>query len=219
VIGAALRGRWRTVLRAAAPMACAAAVIGLLAGWVETGAGGTISRVQLEVTFAAIPVPAPYGTAAGGRAAGGEAAGGEAGGGLTWAYLTIRNFSGRAFVLTGASCPEAQRVTVTGPPGQTGTGGPGTAGAGAAGAGTASARNAGARTAGAGTAGAATAGAVGAGLVIPAHSTVTLSPFGSDIELAGARLLRAGEHVPLTLVFGRAGRVTIEVTVTAPGTP
>ncbi|MDQ2875414.1 MAG: hypothetical protein M3Y33_11735, partial [Actinomycetota bacterium] len=57
------------------------------------------------------------------------------------------------------------------------------------------------------------------GLVIPAHATVTFSPFGNDIELAGTRLLRAGALVPLTLMFGRAGRVTVESTVTPAGTP
>ena len=57
------------------------------------------------------------------------------------------------------------------------------------------------------------------GLVIPAHATVTFSPFGNDIELAGLRPLRDGELVPLTLVFGPAGRVTVESRVTPAGTP
>jgi copper(I)-binding protein len=57
------------------------------------------------------------------------------------------------------------------------------------------------------------------GLVIPAHATVTFSPAGRDIELAGPRLPRAGGLVPLTLVFGTAGRVTIKATVTPAGAP
>jgi hypothetical protein len=49
--------------------------------------------------------------------------------------------------------------------------------------------------------------------------TVTLSPLGQDIVLTGTRGLTDGQQVPLTLVFRRAGRVTIMATVTAPGTP
>jgi len=142
---------------AAAPVLCAAAVIGLLSAWVGIGGAGTIDRVQLEVTFAALPVSA------------------APGGTTTAPYLTIRNFSGRAYELTAASSPDARRVTVR----RRGTG----------------------------------------GLVIPAHGTVTFSPFGNDIELAGTRPLRVGELVPLTLVFGQAGRVTVESTVTPAGTP
>ena len=142
---------------AAAPALCAAAVIGLLSAWVGIGGAGTIDRVQLEVTLAALPVSAvPGGT-------------------TTAPYLTIRNFSGRAYELTAASSPAARRVTVR-------RRGPG-------------------------------------GLVIPGHATVTFSPFGSDIELAGTRPLRVGQVVPLTLVFGRAGRVTVQSTVTPAGAP
>ena len=138
-------------------MLCAAAVTGLLAAWVGIGGAGTISRVQLEVTFAAVPASA------------------VAGGTTTEPYLTIRNFSGRAYQLTAASSPDARQVTMR-------------------------RRDR-------------------AGLVIPPHATVSLSPFGSDLQLAGAALPRPGGLVPLTLVFGRAGRVTIEATVTAAGTP
>jgi copper(I)-binding protein len=142
---------------AAAPVLCAAAVIGLLAAWVGTGGAGTISRVQLEVIRADLPASAvPGGT-------------------TTEPYLTIRNFSGRAYQLTAGRSPDARQVTVHRRDRR--------------------------------------------GLVIPAHATVTLSPFGSDLRLAGARLPRAGGLVPLTLVFGRAGRVTIEATVTAAGAP
>jgi copper(I)-binding protein len=141
---------------AAAPVLCAVAVIGLLSAWVGIGGAGTVSRVQLEVTSAKLPMSAGPG-------------------GTTAPYLTIRNFSGRPYELTAASSPDARRVTVR-------RRGPG-------------------------------------GLVIPPHATVTFGPSGSDIELAGPRRLRAGELVPLTLVFGQAGRVTIESTVTRAGGP
>ena len=155
--GRARAARRELARAAAAPVICAVAVIGLLSAWVGIGGAGTISRVRLEVTLAALPVSAvPGGT-------------------TTAPYLTIRNFSGRSYQLTAARSPDARRVTVRrrGP----------------------------------------------AGLVIPAHAAVTFSPFGSDIELAGTRLLRPGELVPLTLVFGPAGRVTIDATVTPAGTP
>jgi copper(I)-binding protein len=147
------RAATRELARAAAmPAAAAAAVLVLLAAWVAIGGAGTISRVQLRVTRADLPASAsPAGTTA--------------------PYLTIRNFSGRAYRLTAASSPGVRAVTVPG------------------------------------------------GLVIPAHATVSFSRFGRDIELAGLRRPRAGGLVPLTLVFGTAGRVTVEATVTAAGVP
>jgi copper(I)-binding protein len=55
-------------------------------------------------------------------------------------------------------------------------------------------------------------------LAIPAHGSVSLSPMGPDIELIGAHLIY-GQDVPLTLTFRNAGRVSVEATVTPPGTP
>jgi hypothetical protein len=46
-----------------------------------------------------------------------------------------------------------------------------------------------------------------------------MSPFGDDVVLVGARQLRTGQHAALTLIFRHGGRVTIEATVTAPGSP
>jgi copper(I)-binding protein len=89
----------------------------------------------------------------------------------TGTYLTIRNFSGRAYTLTAASSPAARRARVRGH------------------------------------------------VVVPPHGSVSLSPLGNDIELASPRLPRPGQLVSLTLVFGQAGRVTIEATVTPPGLP
>jgi copper(I)-binding protein len=55
-------------------------------------------------------------------------------------------------------------------------------------------------------------------LAIPAHGSVSLSPLGPDIELTGAHLIY-GQAVSLTLTFRNAGRVSVEATVTPPGTP
>jgi copper(I)-binding protein len=139
---------------AAAPAACAAVLIGLLSAWVSAGGAGTVARVRIEVTLAAIPMPA------------GHAARPVS----TRAYLTIRNLSGRPDELTGARSPAARRVTLS-------------------------------------------------PVAIPAHGTVTLTPFGADLTLIGPGHLLADQHVPLTLFFRHAGRVTIQATVTAPGTP
>jgi copper(I)-binding protein len=58
-----------------------------------------------------------------------------------------------------------------------------------------------------------------AGVVIPAHGTVTLSPLGDDAVLVDPVAYESKGSVPLTLVFRNAGQVTIDATVTAPGTP
>jgi hypothetical protein len=51
------------------------------------------------------------------------------------------------------------------------------------------------------------------------HGTLTLSPFGNDVVLEHPAPFETTSTVPLTLTFGHAGTVTIEATVTAPGTP
>lgn len=140
---------------AAAPVLCAAALIGLLSAWVSGGGAGTIARIRIEVTLAAIPMPA------------GNAARPVS----TRAYLTIRNLSGAPDELTGARTPAARRVTLARP------------------------------------------------VTIPAHGTVSLTPFGADPTLIGPLRLRYGQPVRLTLVFRHAGRITVQATVTAPGTP
>ncbi|MGH3395309.1 MAG: copper chaperone PCu(A)C [Streptosporangiaceae bacterium] len=141
---------------AAAPAACAAVLIGLLSAWVSAGGAGTITKVRIEVTLAAIPMTSFVSPASHSLSA--------------RTYLTIRNLSGSPDELTGARTPAARRVTL--PP-----------------------------------------------VAIPAHGTVTLTPFGADLTLIGPRRLRYGAHVPLTLVFRHAGRITVQATVTAPGTP
>jgi copper(I)-binding protein len=178
---------------AAAPVICAVALIGLLSAYVALS-GARVPPVQIQVTLAALPLSTFEGSTGPGSTGqdstgGGAPGGGRAGSGLVGAYVTIRNLSGSADELTGASTPAARRVILT-------------------------------RHAGVGAAVTRAGASEGvAGLAIAAHSAVTLSPFGSDVVLVGAARLRAGQHVPLTLTFRRAGRVTVEATVTAPGAP
>ncbi len=66
--------------------------------------------------------------------------------------------------------------------------------------------------------------AAGPGIVvrqvaIPAHATLSLSPFGLDIVLQDPGALSVGASVPLVLTFRNAGRITVNATVTPPGTP
>jgi hypothetical protein len=164
-----LPGWLRELARAgAAPAICAAVLLWLLITWVIT-VGGQTSRVQIQVTQAAIPAR----SFVSGRAA---AAGSTATSGT---YLTIHNPTSHPDELTGARSPAARRVTLTRPGG----------------------------------APAAT------GFAVPAGGTLTLSPFGRDVRLAGLRSLRTGRTIPLTLVFRHAGQVTIHAEVTAPGAP
>jgi copper(I)-binding protein len=62
-------------------------------------------------------------------------------------------------------------------------------------------------------------GSVVPALTIPADASVTLSPFGNDVVLISPVPYEADGIVPLTLTFRHAGRVTVNATVTAPGTP
>jgi copper(I)-binding protein len=56
-------------------------------------------------------------------------------------------------------------------------------------------------------------------LAIPAHGTRTLSPFGDDVVLRDPAPFETSQSVPLILTFRHAGTVTLQATVTAPGTP
>jgi len=82
---------------AAAPVVCAAVLIGLLSGWVSSGGAGTIARIRIEVTLAAIPLPTSptTGSPASSRI-----------------YLTIRNKAVLADVLRGADTPAARQVSL-----------------------------------------------------------------------------------------------------------
>jgi copper(I)-binding protein len=65
----------------------------------------------------------------------------------------------------------------------------------------------------------ASAGTIVTGLAIPADGTVTLSPFGDDVILVDPVSFESSGSVPLTLTFRRAGQITVNAAVTAPGTP
>jgi copper(I)-binding protein len=67
--------------------------------------------------------------------------------------------------------------------------------------------------------GLAAARTVAAGLAVPAHGTLTLSPFGDDLVLQDPAPFESTGTVPLILTFRNAGTLTINATVTPPGTP
>jgi copper(I)-binding protein len=159
-----------TVPRAVAgPVIAALVVIGLLAGWVTAGGAGTLTRVRLQVSLAAVPM----------RAFTAQAAAGDR---RATTFLTIHNVTGTADQLIAARSPLARQVVLT-------AGGP-------AGAGTAV-----------------------PSLTIPAHGTLELSPFGDDLVLQDPQPFETLAAVPLILTFRHAGTVTIQASVTAPGTP
>jgi periplasmic copper chaperone A len=104
----------RDLLRSVAgPLICAVAVTGLLAAWAGTGGGGTLTRVSLQVTRAAVPMRAftPQAADAVRTAA---------------TFVTIQNLSGTPDELIAARSPFARRIVLTqrtgsaGPPAQVG---------------------------------------------------------------------------------------------------
>jgi copper(I)-binding protein len=91
----------RDLLRAVAgPVICAVVVIGLLAAWAGTGGAGTLTRVSLQVTQAAVPMRAFTARAADEIPAAAT-------------FLTIRNLSGTPDELIAARSPFARRVVLT----------------------------------------------------------------------------------------------------------
>ena len=148
-------------------------LLALLSAWVATGGAGTLSRVGIQVSLAAVPM----------RALTPEAASAI---GTATTFLTIRNLSDTPDELIAARSPIARHVVLA-----TRTG---------------SDPNTGPRTA-------------VAGLAIPADGTLTLSPFGNDLVLVDPTPFETASTVPLILTFRNAGTITIEATVTAPGTP
>ncbi len=152
----------RDLLRAVAgPVICAVVVIGLLAAWAGTGGGGTLTRVRLQVTLAAVPMRAFTPQAAASVHA-------------ATTFLTITNLSGTPDELVAARSPLARHIVL---------------------------RHG------------------GGSLVIPAHGTLTLTPFGDDLVLQQPSPYETRSTVPLTLTFRHSGTVTIDAAVTAPGTP
>ena len=102
-------GRLAEVVRAAAaPLISAILITGLLAGWVASGGAGSVTRIQVQITLAAVPMRAylPRQASAIHQAP---------------TYLTIRNLSSQPDELLSASSPIARRVILTGPPGPHGT--------------------------------------------------------------------------------------------------
>ena len=53
---------------------------------------------------------------------------------------------------------------------------------------------------------------------IPAHSTVAMVPDGYHMLITGAGPIRGGKDITLTLVFARAGKVSVVAVVTNPAT-
>jgi copper(I)-binding protein len=91
----------RDLLRAVAgPVICAVVLTGLLAAWVAAGGAGTLTRVRLQVTLAAVPMRAftPRAAAAVGTAT---------------TFLTIKNLTGTPDELVAARSPIASRVLLT----------------------------------------------------------------------------------------------------------
>jgi copper(I)-binding protein len=82
---------------AAPPLACAVVLVGLLSAWVAGGGAGTVARVRVEVSAAAVPMR-------------GYSAAVVAADKLAPVYLTIRNLAGTADELTGISSPAARRI-------------------------------------------------------------------------------------------------------------
>ena len=89
------------LLRAAAgPVICAVALIGLLSAWVASGGAGTLTRVRIQVTLAAVPM----------RAFTTEAADAV---GSARIYLSIRNLSGTSDELIAVRSPVAEHIVFT----------------------------------------------------------------------------------------------------------
>ena len=161
----------RDLARAAfGPVICAVVLAGLLSAWVATGGAGTLSRVRLQVSLAAVPMRAFTPRAA-------------ASAGAATTFLTIRNLSGTSDQLVAVRSPIARHVVLTV---RDGLAGP---------------------------------RAVVSDLAIPAHGTLTLSPFGEDVVLEDPAPFETTSSVPLILTFRHADTVTLQATVTAPGTP
>lgn len=98
---AAGRGRLAELGRAAVgPVACAAVLIGLLSAWVTAGGAGTLTKVRIQVTLAAVPMRAftPNAAAAVGAA---------------HVYLTIRNLAGTPDELLAVRSPLSSHVVLT----------------------------------------------------------------------------------------------------------
>ena len=159
----------RELARAAVgPLICVIVLTGLLSAWVIGGGAGTLTRIRLQVTQAAVPMRGFTAKTATGAAT---------------TFLTIRNLTSTPDELIAVTSPVASRVLLT------------------------------VRS------GSAASRTVVGDLVIPARSTLTLTPFSDDIVLQYPAPYENQPTVPITLTFRHAGTVTIDAAVTAPGTP
>jgi periplasmic copper chaperone A len=95
------RERLADVLRAVTgPLICAVVLIAVLSAWVSTGGGGTITRIRLQISLAAVPMRA-YTKQAASKI------------GTATTFLTIRNFSGTADEIVAVRSPIARRAVLT----------------------------------------------------------------------------------------------------------
>jgi copper(I)-binding protein len=102
-------GRLAEVARAAAgPLISAIVITGLLSAWVISGGAGSVTRIRVQVTLAAVPMRAYVASQA---SAIHQAP----------TYLTIRNLSSQPDELLSVRTPIARHVVLTGPPGPRGT--------------------------------------------------------------------------------------------------
>jgi copper(I)-binding protein len=91
----------RDLTRAAAgPVVCAIVLTGLLSAWAGSGGAGTLSRLRLQITLAAIPMRAFTPQAAADTK-------------TATTFLTIRNLSATPDKLTAVSTPIAPHVILT----------------------------------------------------------------------------------------------------------
>lgn len=95
------RGWLADLTRAAAgPVACAVVLVGLLSAWVATSGAGTLTRVRITISLAAVPMRAftPQAAAAAGAA---------------HTFLIIHNLSGTPDQLIAVRSPIASRIVLT----------------------------------------------------------------------------------------------------------
>jgi copper(I)-binding protein len=95
------------VRAAAAPLVSAILITGLLAVWVVSGGAGSVTRVRIQITLAAVPMRAYLAS----RASAIHQAP---------TYLTIRNLSSQPDKLLSIRTSLARHVVLTGPPGPNG---------------------------------------------------------------------------------------------------
>jgi copper(I)-binding protein len=92
-------GPARELVRAiAGPLICVIVLLGLLSTWVASGGAGTLTRIRLQITLAAVPVRGFTPQTATGAAT---------------TFMTIRNLTGTPDELLSVTSPVASRVVLT----------------------------------------------------------------------------------------------------------